>query len=66
MQIARFVASKVNEKMRRAAPAVLRPSGDSFIRITSLQSLPGLELENPRSLTIGSDAWLPTIIVLQS
>src|SRR5271166_6130366 len=33
---------------------------------TSLQSLPGLGSENPRSLTIGSDGWLLTIIALQS
>src|ERR1700738_4276240 len=33
---------------------------------TSLQSLPGLASESPRSLTIGSDGWLLTIIVLQS
>ena len=33
---------------------------------TSLQSLPGLGSESPRSLTIGSDGWLLTIIVLQS
>src|SRR6516165_11549057 len=33
---------------------------------TSLQSLPGRGWESPRSLTIGSDGWLLTIIVLQS
>src|SRR5271166_6627702 len=33
---------------------------------TSLQSLPGLVSESPRSLTIGSDGWPLTIIVLQS
>src|SRR5271165_5045027 len=33
---------------------------------TSLQSLPGLGSGSPRSLTIGSDGWLPTIIVLRS
>src|SRR5260370_24673252 len=33
---------------------------------TSLQSLPGLGSESPRLLTIGSDGWLLTIIVLQS
>ena len=33
---------------------------------TSLQSLPGPGSESPRSLTIGSDGWLLTIIVLQS
>src|SRR5580704_2371909 len=32
----------------------------------SLQSLPGLGSESRRSLTIGSDGWLLTIIVLQS
>src|SRR6266481_6349346 len=32
----------------------------------SLQLLPGLGSESPRSLTTGSDGWLPTIIVLQS
>ena len=33
---------------------------------TSLQSLPGLGSESPRSLTIGSDGWPLTIIVLRS
>src|SRR6202011_1501600 len=33
---------------------------------TSLQSLPGLGSESPRSSTIGSDGWLLTIIVQQS
>src|ERR1700716_3318335 len=33
---------------------------------TSLQLLPGLVLESPRSLIIGSEGWLLTIIVLQS
>src|ERR1700716_3185516 len=33
---------------------------------TSLQLLPGLVSESPRSLTIGSEGWLLTIIVLQS
>src|SRR6202047_766201 len=33
---------------------------------TSLQLLPGLVSESPRSLTIGSDGWPLTIIVLQS
>src|SRR6202795_3772215 len=33
---------------------------------TSLQLLHGLGSESPRSLTIGSDGWLLTIIVLQS
>src|SRR5271165_4019947 len=33
---------------------------------TSLQSLPGLGSGSPRSLTIGSDGWLLTIIVLRS
>src|SRR5215469_9338174 len=32
----------------------------------SLPSLPGLGSGSPRSLTIGCDRWLPTIIVLQS
>ena len=32
---------------------------------TSLQSLPGPGSESPRWLTIGSDGWLLTIIVLQ-
>src|SRR6476469_5156337 len=32
----------------------------------SLQSLPGLVSESRRSLTIGSDGWLLTIIVLRS
>ena len=32
----------------------------------SLQSLPGLGSGSPRSLTIGSDGWLLTIIVLRS
>jgi hypothetical protein len=32
----------------------------------SLQSLPGLGSESPRSLTIGSDEWPRNIIVLQS
>src|ERR1700730_6006751 len=32
----------------------------------SLQLLPGLVSESPRSLTNGSDRWLRTIIVLQS
>src|SRR5271165_1790097 len=31
-----------------------------------LQSLPGLVSGSPRSLTIGSDGWLLTIIVLRS
>src|SRR6266436_6782205 len=31
-----------------------------------LQSLPGLVLESRRSPTIGSDEWLPNIIVLRS
>src|ERR1700728_4102800 len=33
---------------------------------TSLQSLPGLGSVSPRSLTIGFDGWLLTIIVLQN
>src|SRR5215471_9113513 len=33
---------------------------------TSLRSLPGLGSGSPRSLTIGSGAWLRTSIVLQS
>src|SRR4029077_19228926 len=33
---------------------------------TSLQSLLGLGSESQRSLTIGSDGWLQSIIVLQS
>src|ERR1700730_12495016 len=33
---------------------------------TSLQSLPGLGSESPRSLTIGSDGWLLDIIALRS
>src|SRR5271157_4020644 len=33
---------------------------------TLLRLLPGLGSESPRSLTIGSDGWLLTIIVLQS
>src|SRR5271157_5320413 len=33
---------------------------------TSLQSLPGLGSESPRSSTIGSDGWLLNIIVLRS
>src|ERR1700730_7151176 len=33
---------------------------------TSLQSLPGPVSGSPLSLTIGSDGWLLTIIVLQS
>src|ERR1700746_1478027 len=33
---------------------------------TSLQLLPGLGSESRRSLTIGSDGWLLTIIVQQS
>src|ERR1700741_662843 len=33
---------------------------------TSLQSSRGLGSESPRSLTIGCDGWLLTIIVLQS
>src|ERR1700751_6037899 len=33
---------------------------------TSLRSLPGLELESPRSLTIGCDGWLLNIIVQRS
>src|SRR5271170_4515766 len=33
---------------------------------TSLQLLPGLGSESPRSLTIGFDGWLLTIIVRQS
>ena len=34
--------------------------------LMSLQSLPGLASESPRSLTIGSEGWLPNIIVLRS
>src|SRR5271165_1158474 len=33
---------------------------------TSFRSLPGLVSESPRSLTIGSDGWLRTNIVLQN
>src|SRR5271166_1488538 len=33
---------------------------------TSLQSLPGLGSESPRSSTIGSGGWLLTIIALRS
>ena len=42
------------------------PREDSFIRITSLRSLPGLVSGSQRSLTIGYEKWLLTIIVLRS
>src|SRR6516225_8125142 len=39
-------------------PKHFAPREDTFIRLTSSQSLPGLGLESPHSSTIGFDGWL--------
>src|SRR6516164_5079889 len=47
-------------------PKHFAPREDTFIRLTSLQLLPGLGSGSRHSSTIGSDEWLLSIIVLRS